>query len=499
MAEESVTYRTTGSVLLSPLSDLLRIPLDQVNFLFCQFFGLAVACWFRRSLSHQRVGAGVRHGVAALLGAFFAIFCFGWYASHLFIMVVACYAIVVLASQENIHRYSMMAAIGYLTVCQVSRVFVFNYGILSTDFSGPLMIVTQKITTLAFQLHDATCKEDTLTAEQKEQAVVSKPSLLQYLSYNLNFFSVLVGPCSNYKDYVAFMEGRHLQHRLHRPGAPATPLHNGWDKVPEPSPVGAVIHKLVICAGCLVVFLTLSKAFPFEYNINPHFTSEAPFLTRLAYAYVSVQAARPKFYFAWMLADAMHNAAGYGIKGLNEKGEVSWDLISNIRIWEIETATSFKAFIDNWNIQTGIWLKFVCYDRVSRYRTALTFVLSALWHGVYPGYYFTFLTAIPITMAARAMRTNIRHHFLSSSALKFSYDVVTWAATQLTICYTVMPFLLVAVEPTILYYRSMYLHVHIISVLLAVCLPSKPRGSRQQSQPPRPLQPHSLNNNVKAH
>lgn len=33
-------------------------------------------------------------------------------------------------------RYSMMAAIGYLTVCQVSRVFVFNYGILSTDFSG---------------------------------------------------------------------------------------------------------------------------------------------------------------------------------------------------------------------------------------------------------------------------------------------------------------------------------------------------------------------------
>ncbi|KAL2084865.1 hypothetical protein ACEWY4_020383 [Coilia grayii] len=491
MGEESVTHRTTGSLLLSPLSDLVGIPLDQVNFLFCQIFGLAVAFWFRRCLSHQRVGADVRHAAATLLGTCFAIFCFGWYASHLFILVLACYAIMVMAGHDNIHRYSMITAMGYLTACQVSRVFIFNYGILSTDFSGPLMIVTQKITTLAFQVHDGTCKEDTLTTEQKEQAVVSKPSLLQYLSFNLNFFSVLVGPCSNYKDYVAFMEGRHLQHRLRRPGAAGKPVHNGWDLVPEPSPVGAVVHKLLICAGCLVVFFTVTKAFPIDYNINAHFISEAPFLSRLAYAFVSIQVARPKFYFAWTLADAMHNAAGYGIKGLNEKGEVSWDLISNIRIWEIETATSFKNFIDNWNIQTGIWLKFVCYDRASRYRTALTFVLSALWHGVYPGYYFTFLTAIPITVAARAMRKNVRHHFLPFGVLKLSYDAVTWAATQLTICYTVMPFLLLAVEPTMQYYRSMYFHVHIISVLLAVSLPNKPSGPR--------LQPYSLNNNVKGH
>lgn len=45
----------------------------------------------------------------------------------------------------------------------------------------------------------------------------------------------------------------------------------------------------------------------------------------------------------------------------------------------------------------------VCYDRAPRHRLALTFILSALWHGVFPGYYFTFLTAIPITMAARAV------------------------------------------------------------------------------------------------
>ncbi|KAI5085423.1 lysophospholipid acyltransferase 1 isoform X1 [Silurus meridionalis] len=111
-------------------------------------------------------------------------------------------------------------------------------------------------------------------------------------------------------------------------------------------------------------------------------------------------------------------------------------------------------FIDNWNIQTGVWLKSVCYDRVPYFRTPLTFMLSALWHGVYPGYYFTFLTGIPITLTARAARRNFRHYFLHSRSVKLVYDVITWAVTQLTICYAVLPFLVLAVEPTVIYYRQ---------------------------------------------
>ena len=45
----------------------------------------------------------------------------------------------------------------------------------------------------------------------------------------------------------------------------------------------------------------------------------------------------------------------------------------------------------------------VCYERVPWYPTVLTFILSALWHGVDPGYYFTFLTGILVTLAARTV------------------------------------------------------------------------------------------------
>ena len=45
----------------------------------------------------------------------------------------------------------------------------------------------------------------------------------------------------------------------------------------------------------------------------------------------------------------------------------------------------------------------VCYERTSLSPTIQTFILSAIWHGVYPGYYLTFLTGVVMTLAARAV------------------------------------------------------------------------------------------------
>ncbi|XP_029694734.1 lysophospholipid acyltransferase 1 isoform X2 [Takifugu rubripes] len=472
-------FNTTGSLLLLPVSQSLGFPLDQVNFVTCQLFALAAAFWFRLYLSPSRASPRVRHAVATTIGSAFLIFCFGW--------------------------YSLVTAMGYLTACQACRAYIFNYAVPSTDFSGPLMIVAQKITTLAFQLHDGMCKKpDQLTPEQKLLAINARPSPLQYLSYTLNFLSVLVGPCSNYRDYLDFIEGRHISRRLRRLSG-ACNGHNGHITAPDPSPLGAVCRKLLVCSGCMLFFLVVTRSLPIRLNVEPDFVSQNSFLVRLTYAFFSVQAARPKFYFAWTLADAVNNAAGYGFSGMDGNGKASWDLIGNLNILGIETATSFKTFIDNWNIQTAVWLKTVCYDRAPRHRLALTFILSALWHGVFPGYYFTFITAIPITIAARAIRKSVRHHFLSSRGLKLGYDVLTWAATQLTICYTVMPFLLLSVEPTFIYYRSMYFHVHVISILAAVALQPKHKSretrtsssSSLSSVSPVQCQPDLSNNNGK--
>lgn len=142
----------------------------------------------------------------------------------------------------------------------------------------------------------------------------------------------------------------------------------------------AVCRKLVVCSGCMLFFFTVTRSLPITYNVEPDFVSQASFPTRLTYAFFSIQAARPKFYFAWTLgkgvcvfsgkchgshviiflclplaADAVNNAAGYGFRGFDEYGKPSWDLISNLNIIGIEVpcfrrlksrALSFSAVSD---------------------------------------------------------------------------------------------------------------------------------------------------------
>ncbi|XP_045045518.2 lysophospholipid acyltransferase 2 isoform X3 [Desmodus rotundus] len=371
---------------------------------------------------------------------------------------------------EAMHKCCFVFALGYLIVCQITRVYVFDYGQYSADFSGPMMIITQKITSLAYEVHDGMFRKDEeLTPSQRYLAVRRMPSLLEYLSYNCNFMGILAGPLCSYKDYIIFIEGRSFH--------VAQSDKNGKEEPhrarAEPSPSGAVTQKLLVCGLSLLVHLTVSSSFPVEYNVDEHFRAAASWPAKVIYLYVSLLAARPKYYFAWTLADAINNAAGFGFRGYDENGEARWDLISNLRIPQIEMSTSFKMFLDNWNIQTALWLKRVCYERATVVPTFQTFVLSATWHGVYPGYYLTFLTGVLMTLAARAMRSNFRHHFTGSPHLKLLYDVLTWAVTQVAVSYTVVPFVLLSVKPSFTFYSSWYYCLHIAGVLVLLLLPVK--------------------------
>lgn len=65
----------------------------------------------------------------------------------------------------------------------------------------------------------------------------------------------------------------------------------------------------------------------------------------------------------------------------------------------------------------------VCYERSSLSPTIQTFILSAIWHGVYPGYYLTFLTGVVMTLAARAVSIKNFILYFSGSLLELLQKV----------------------------------------------------------------------------
>lgn len=73
------------------------------------------------------------------------------------------------------------------------------------------MVITQKVTSLAFSIHDGLArKESELTKGQRQYAVRALPTPLEYFSYVLQFQTIMAGPVLFYNDYMAFIKGENL-------------------------------------------------------------------------------------------------------------------------------------------------------------------------------------------------------------------------------------------------------------------------------------------------
>ncbi len=72
----------------------------------------------------------------------------------------------------------------------------------------------------------------------------------------------------------------------------------------------------------------------------------------------------------------------------------------------LQFAGNIRNAISSWNTGTNAWLRFLVYERMEKYqnyKTVATFMLSAVWHGFYPGYYLCFVTAALLVSAARSV------------------------------------------------------------------------------------------------
>lgn len=115
----------------------------------------------------------------------------------------------------------------------------------------------------------------------------------------------------------------------------------------------------------------------------------------------------------------------------------------------MQFGVSLRDCIDNWNKSTNRWLRFVVYERTTKFRTVLTYCLSAMWHGFYPGYYITFLGGALCTLASRAVRRSVRPFFLASRLTKYFYDFLTFWTTRIVMAYLTFSFVLLEFVPSV--------------------------------------------------
>jgi len=429
--------------LITLLSYWTQFPQDQLRYAVC-LFGLYPLCLLYSWLASQplslMLGAQrtriLRHLFSVCFGLSACVYCFGVFAPfHSLFTALVVYAIAKWYPKRA-GNYTMVFAMGYLFLLHVHRMWTawLEY---TVDISGVQMLLTIKLTSFAYEYSDS-------SVDDKPKSL---PDLLGWYGYIYFFPSFLVGPTLSYHEYETFIDKA------------------DWSNDNDVH-LRRSLEKLLPTMTLLVI-MYFGMYFPTEYMTTADF-GLWDYRTKLAYLMLSQFIVRCKYYFVWSFAHACYLASGAN-KCVKFDG-------CNVNIYQIETSQSIYEVTNNWNLCTNEWLKTHMYQRAltsgysKQNATYITNMVSALWHGFYPGYILTFVTGGVLTELGRRIRNEVRPTFLATPFLKRTYDIICTFVVMILIAYATIPFQLYALTPTFQVWANMYFVGHILMMGAVVLL-----------------------------
>jgi hypothetical protein len=351
------------------------------------------------------------------------------------------------------------------------------------------MVLTLKLVSLACNYADAGKPDfDKLAPEHKERAVQKLPSLLEYFGYCYFYASFLAGPPAEFGEYIAYVNGSQFNNKECN-GRPPLLRAFPW-----------LLRKAFETVLCLAITTIGSRLFPLDYMLTAAFAAE-PLWLRILRVFVYAPSIRIKYYFGWKLAEMSFLSCGMSFMLVKEKQEeetsdgkvlvverqvVRWSRFSNVNAILCEFPENVREQVGNWNTRVGDWLRLYVYMRAPKGvdPTLQTYVVSAFWHGFYPGYYHFFVASAILTIIAREVRRVVRPVMLRARPLKVVYDVLTWATTVWCMNYFGVSFVFLTADSFLHYYSAMSWCGHIfiaVGFLVAKALAAaspRPRAVR---------------------
>lgn len=161
-----------------------------------------------------------------------------------------------------------------------------------------------------------------------------------------------------------------------------------------------------------------------------------------------------------------------------------WRGVENIDIITYETGTNIQSLSRAWNKRTQSWLEQYVYQRTNR-SLLCTYAVSALWHGLYPGFFLFFFAAALMSSIERLIRVKINplvladprsaeYHTKSAGVIRVLYTVLCWLVTTVTLTYHAQTFYMKSLERSIGAFKSFYFIPNILFILVYFILELAP-------------------------
>ncbi|KAE8685634.1 Lysophospholipid acyltransferase 1 [Hibiscus syriacus] len=424
-------------------------------------------------------GRLLKHVYAAFSGVLLSYLSFGVSSNLLFLVpMLLGYAAMVLY-RPKCGVITFFLSFGYLIGCHVYYMSGDAWKEGGIDATGALMVLTLKVISCAINYNDGLLKEEDLREAQKKNRLIKLPSLIEYLGYCLCCGSHFAGPVFEMKDYLEWTEGNGIW------------AHS--DKGPSPSPYGATLRAIVQAAICMAVYLYLVPYYPLSRFSEPIY-QEWGFWRRLSFQYMSGFTARWKYYFIWSISEASIIISGLGFSGWTESSppKPKWDRAKNVDILGVELAKSSVVLPLVWNIQVSTWLRHYVYERLITkgkkpgfFQLLATQTVSAVWHGLYPGYMLFFVQSALMIAGSRVIYRWEQTIPTNLGLLKKALVFINFSYTLMVLNYSAVGFLVLNLQDSVGLYGSVYYVgtiVPITLILLGYIIPAKPARSKARKE-----------------
>ncbi|XP_077979475.1 membrane-bound acylglycerophosphatidylinositol O-acyltransferase mboat7-like [Glandiceps talaboti] len=402
---------------------------------------------------------------------------------HSLIVTFGTAAIVKVAGWRHCHKLTFIWCFSYIAFFRMVHFIGLPY---PPSFANAVqLLLTLRMVGMTFEIHDSYAaklnpvKETDSTASKKPPVtIIEEPSVVDIFHYAYCYVGIMTGPYYKYKTYYDM-------------------VHNEKSsEIPTIKPLSEKLKFIVVYGLC---FLVSSHYFTIDYAksdelYNHGYWYATLFMVPMFFVF------RMRMYAAWVLSECVCIMSALGAYPIASKpkcgqgpsitwpkdskedqtsvDEYNFETVNNIDGYKCDFTATFRDAMRGWNMTVQWWLANFVYRRVpSRaWRTSVTMLVSAFWHGIHPGYFLSFMTVPIILFAEDVMIKAFR-----KPENETTYDWINWFFRMRGFEYLSMGFLLLRWDYTIRYWMSSYFICHVISaIFIGIGILYKPKRKRKE-------------------
>ncbi|KAL4446431.1 hypothetical protein ABPG74_001172 [Tetrahymena malaccensis] len=422
---------------------------DQIKLLLC-FIGIIPLGFILFSIKSPFI----RRVYSTTLGFLLSFLVYGGNVVSSHIMTLVTYILCAIFGRHS-QKVVFAFCLTFLSAHHIYRQIT-DYGGWKQDVSVILMMNFCKLVSFAFCYSDGFKNENQLSKDQKERRIQKLPNIFNFFSY-INFLgSAIAGPSFDYYEFDNFIN-----------------LKNGYSNIPHP--IMDTFKNLGIGFVYLLITAKILPKFPLKHVITPEYGNENIF-HKIVYYNLAIILIRVRYYAGWQMIQS--SCASTGIT-YNDKSK-KFDQIVAVEE-SLELSHEVKVIVDKWNKTIQVWLKRYVYFRLyseeeikksktkASYAQYATILISAFWHGFYPGYYLAFLQwAVYISVSKFMWKaaTNGKKIFKVFEKFGIVHKVLRWFVCMSFFNSFGVQFVLLSAEKGWLFSKN----IHFYTITIVICL-----------------------------